>query len=137
MDLTGDDSAILHSKEMLNFVFLLFNIAFLCWHERGLWVFFFFNKMRQWLQHASLSSAAPQEELAWLKGHFSFEDNLYQQTWDKNSVRCSNDFLSPVAFAITIHPSNLACSNLQFPFVFQEVRGWCLASLLFIKVNGK
>lgn len=121
MNWTGDDNAIPYNNEMLNFVFLLFSIAFLCFHGRGLYIFFF-NKMRQWLHYSSLSSAALQEELAWLNSNFSFEGNFYQQIWDKNSVRCCSDFLPPVPFAITTHLSNLDCSNLLFPFVFQEVR---------------
>lgn len=117
-------------------LFFFHSALHFCVFMREDWIFFF-NKMRQWLHYASLNSAALQEELAWLNSYFSFKDNLYQQTWGKNSVRCCNDSLPPVPFAITTHPSDLDCSNLLFPFVFQEGRGWFLTCLLFIKVSGK
>lgn len=52
------------------------------------------QQLCQWKQHG------------WVTGRFSFDDNWYEQTWDKNSMSDAV-IISCLPFAIAAQPSNL------------------------------
>jgi len=77
--------------------FLKLSISFLYFHERGLcyiqrvekevWIKYLqVLLLGQWLSISKSKFRRCASGSSWMTGHFSFDDNWYEQTWDKNSM---------------------------------------------------